>query len=140
MRVKTTATKLTLLGLGLGLVGVVAAASVAAGDIYVIVHPSVNLAEDEIRQVYLGEKQFVGALKLVPVDNAVVQNDFLERVIFMSADKYSALWIKKSFRGDATVPKTKPGDAEVIRFVKSTPGAVGYLSEPSDEVKALYQY
>ena len=138
MRVKTTATKLTLLGLGL--VGVVATASVAAGDIYVIVHPSVNLAEDEIRQVYLGEKQFVGALKLVPVDNAVVQNDFLERVIFMSADKYSALWIKKSFRGDATVPKTKPGDAEVIRFVKNTPGAIGYLNEPSDEVKPLYHY
>lgn len=139
MRVTITAAKLILFGLGL--TGIMATSPVAAvGDIYVVAHPSVNLNDDEIRQVYLGEKQFAGPVKLVPIDNAVIQADFLERVISMRADKYAALWTKKSFRGHATVPKTKSGDAEVIRFVKTTPGAVGYVSAPTQEAKELRIY
>ena len=138
MRVTITAVKLTLLGLGL--VGGCVITPAMAGEVYVIAHPSVALAKDEVREVYLGEKQFAGAVKLVPVDNAVVQADFLERAISIRADKYAALWVKKGFRGQATVPTTKSGDAEVIKFVKSTPGAVGYVNAPTKEVKELYQY
>ena len=138
MRVKITASKLTLLGLGMVGIGVITSAM--AGDVYVIAHSSVNLAEKELREVYVGEKQFAGAVKLVPVDNAVVQSDFLERVISMRADKYASLWVKKGFRGEATVPTTKSSDAEVIKFVKNTPGAVGYVSGPASGVKELYHY
>lgn len=138
MRVKFTTIKLTLLSLGVA--GVVTIAPATAGDVYIIAHPGVELAEAEIREVYMGEKQFAGTVKLVPVDNALVQTDFLERVISMRADKYAALWVKKSFRGDATVPPTKSNDADVIKFVKSTPGAIGYVSAPAQGVKALQQY
>ena len=138
MRVKITAAKLTLLGLGMVGIGVITSAM--AGDVYVIAHSSVNLAEKELREVYVGEKQFAGAVKLVPVDNAIAQSDFLERVISMRADKYAALWVKKGFRGQATVPTTKSSDAEVIKFVKNTPGAVGYVSGPASGVKELYHY
>ena len=138
MRVKITAAKLTLLGLGLVGIGVITPAM--AGDVYVIAHPSVALDEDQIREVYLGEKQFAGAVKLVPVDNSSVQSDFLERVVSMRADKYASMWVKKGFRGDATAPATKSGDAEVIKFVKSTSGAIGYVSSPVKGVKELYHY
>ena len=140
MRFETIWKKWVLLGFGLGLIGELAITSAAAGEIYVIAHPSVNLTEDEVKAVYLGEKQFAGTVKLVPVDNAVVHADFLEKVIYMRADKYAALWTKKSFRGDATVPKVKSGDAEVIRFVKDTAGAIGYVSTSAKDVKVLYQY
>ena len=139
MRVIITAEKFTLLGLGL--VGICVITPAMAGDVYVIAHPSVAaLDEDEIREVYLGDKQFAGAVKLVPVDNASVQSDFLERVISMRADKYASMWVKKGFRGDATAPATKSGDAEVIKFVKSTAGAIGYVSSPVKGVKELHQY
>ena len=140
MRVESIWKKWVLLGLGLGLIGELVITSAAAGEIYVIAHPSVNLTEDEVKAVYLGEKQFAGTVKLVPVDNASVQSDFLERVISMRADKYAALWVKKGFRGDATAPATKSGDAEVIKFVKSTAGAIGYVSSPVKGVKELHQY
>lgn len=131
-------TKLALLSLGLW--GIVAASCALAGDIYVIAHPSVELAPGDIKEVYLGEKQFAGAVKLVPVDNAAVQGDFLAKAINLSADKYGAIWTKKCFRDGLSPPVTKSSDADVISFVKSTPGAVGYVSTPAAGVKMLNKY
>ena len=111
-----------------------------AGNVYVIAHPSVELNQFEVQQVYKGEQEFAGAIKLVPVDNAAVQSDFLDKVMRMDASKYGALWIKKSFRAALTAPPTKSGDAEVINFVRNTRGAVGYISAPSNDVKLLQKY
>ena len=44
--------------------------SAGAGE--VIGHSTVSLSGDEIRDVFLGEKQFAGNLKLVPVDNTMI--------------------------------------------------------------------
>ncbi len=127
--------------LGLGLMGIVANVPAMAGDVYVIAHPSVNLTLTELRDVYLGEKQFAGSIKLTPVDNVAVQSDFLTKAIHMDASKYASMWIKKGFRGGLTAPPTKTGDAEVISFVKNTPGAVGYLSAPPPQgIKQLHKY
>ena len=126
---------------GIAVVAGLNSAIAGAGDVYVIAHPSVNMDDErELREVYLGEKQFFGSLKLVPVENMVAQMDFLEKVISMRPDKYAALWVKKSFRGDATLPSTKSSDADVIKFVKNTPGAIGYVSTPKHGVKELFQY
>lgn len=126
--------------LGLGLMAIVAAAPAMAGNVYVIAHSSVELTQAELREVYLGDKQFVGPIKLAPTDNAAVQADFLEKVITMEASKYGALWTKKGFRSGLAAPAIKAGDAEVINFVRNTPGAVGYVSEPAQGVKLLYKY
>ncbi len=125
--IKTSA-KLILLGLGL--FGLSANVPANAAEIYVIAHPSVKLTLSEIRDVYLGEKQFAGSLKLAPVDNVAVQGEFLAKAINMDASKYAALWIKKGFRGGLAAPPVKAGDAEVISYVKNTVGAIGYISTP----------
>lgn len=137
MRFNTTG-KLAILGLGL--IGVFVSAAAVADNVYVIAHPSVELTQAEIKDVYLGEKQFAGPVKLVPVDNAAVQGDFLEKALHMEASKYGALWIKKGFRSGLAAPEIKSGDAEVIHFVKKTPGAVGYVGAPADGVKLLHKY
>ena len=38
-------------------------------DIYVIAGPDVRLSPDDIRELYLGDKEFSGEVRLVPVDN-----------------------------------------------------------------------
>ena len=48
-----------------------------------------------------------GSLKLIPVDNSVVQGEFLARAIKMEASKYASLWTKKGFRGGASLRKKK---------------------------------
>lgn len=116
------------------------AANSLARDVLVIAHPSVALGADEIRDVFIGEKQFAGATKLVPVENAAAQSDFLDKVVKIGAKKYLSLWVKKSFRDGLAIPPVKGGDAEIAAFVKSTPGAVGYVSAPVDGVKSLGKF
>ena len=126
--------------LGLGLIAVVVSAPVIAGDVYVIAHPSVTLSSTELRDMYLGEKQFAGSIKLVPVDNSAVQSDFLAKVLRIEASKYASLWTKKGFRGGLAAPIIKSSDAEVISFVKNTKGAIGYTSTPAAGVNQLSKH
>jgi hypothetical protein len=93
-----------------------------------------------VRDVFLGEKQLVGSTKLIPVDNGAAQAEFLDKVIQMGASKYTLVWTKKSFREGMTAPPVKGGDAEVIAFVKSTPGAVGYVKGEASGVKVLQKF
>jgi len=99
-----------------------------AADAIVISNPGTTISAGEVKEIFLGEKQFAGGTKLVPVDNAALQESFLSKFMQMAHDKYNSMWTKKSFRDGLTAPAVKSGDAEVIDFVKRTPGAVGYVS------------
>jgi ABC-type phosphate transport system substrate-binding protein len=106
----------------------------------VIAHPSVSLTADEVKEVFLGDKQLAGSVKLVPVENSSQQADFLAKVLQSDPAKHTARWTKKAFREGLTAPATKGSDAEVIAFVKATPGAVGYVSGGASGVKVLEKY
>jgi len=122
-----------VVGVMIGLVGLGANAQVVA-----ITHPSVTLTAEDLRDVFLGEKQLAGSTKLVPVDNASAQDLFLAKVVKLDVTKYTNAWTKKSFRDGLTPPAIKATDAEVIDFVKRTSGAVGYVnSAPSAGVNII---
>lgn len=114
-----------ILALSLALLAPLAPVAAHAGE--VIAHPQLMLDAEEIRDVYLGEKQLAGHLKLLPVDNSAIQNEFLAKVLQTDARKYAARWTKKSFREGLAIPAVKGSDAEVIAYVRSTPGAIGYI-------------
>jgi hypothetical protein len=104
--------------------------SAQAGDIYVVARADVKLSAGEIREIYLGDKEFDGTVRIVPIDNQAAQADFAAKVLSMSVDRYNTLWIKKAFRDALNPPTVKATDAEVLEFVKRTNGAVGYVSAP----------
>ena len=99
-----------------------------AADIVVISHPGTSISAGDVKDIFLGEKQFAGGTKLLPVDNASLQDSFLSKFLDMPKSKYSSAWTKKSFRDGLSPPEMKSGDSEVIDFVKRNPGAVGYVS------------
>ena len=98
------------------------------GEIYVVTRADVKLAAGDIREVYLGDKEFSGNVRLVPVDNQAAQAEFAAKVLAMGLDRYNTLWTKKAFRDALNPPAVKATDAEVLEFVKHTRGGVGYLS------------
>ena len=108
-----------------------------AGDIVVISNSGIAVSADEIRDIFLGEKQFAGSTKLDVIDNAAIQSDFLSKVMHMDTAKYNGIWTKKSFRDGLTPPAVKTGDAEVIEYIKRTPGAIGYVSSTPSGVKVV---
>jgi hypothetical protein len=109
-------------------------------DLFVIAHPSVILTAEDIQDVYIGDKQFAGSQKLIVVDNASAQSDFLSKVVKIESKRYNSLWVKKSFRDGLAIPAVKGGDVEVANFVKNNPGAIGYVSVLPDGVKALAKF
>jgi hypothetical protein len=108
--------------------------SALGGDIYVVTRPDVKLTSQDIREIYLGDKEFSGSTRLVPVDNQAAQAEFSVKVLAMSLDRYNTLWTKKAFRDALTPPAVKVTDSEVLDFIRRTRGAVGYVSSvPQDK-------
>lgn len=103
--------------------------SAMAGDVVIISNPGTTISITEVRDIFIGEKQFSGNTKLVVIDNKSLQSDFLAKFIKMDATKYNGIWTKKSFRDGLTPPAVKSGDAEVTEYVRQTPGAIGYVSK-----------
>ncbi len=112
----------------------------AMADIYVIANPGVQLSADEAREAFVGDKQFAGNVKLVPLDNAAAQPEFLSKVLGMDATRYNALWVKKGFRDGLVAPSVKATDLEVVAGVKSTPGAIGYVTSTPTGVTVIRKY
>jgi ABC-type phosphate transport system substrate-binding protein len=108
-----------------------------AAGVVVIANPNVSVSADDVRDIFLGEKQFAGDVKLIVVDNAAMQNTFLSQVMQMDVNKYNGIWTKKSFRDGLTPPAVKSGDAEVSEFIKRTPGSIGYVSSVPAGVKVI---
>lgn len=118
----------------------VLSAQVKAADVYVISNSTLTLAEEDVKEVFVGDKQIANGIRVMPMDNTSLQKDFLEKVLKVEASKYSNIWTKKGFRDGLSPPATKSNDAEVVSAVKSTPGAVGYVSRVPADVKVIKKY
>jgi hypothetical protein len=117
----------------LALAGFAAAAFSAetgAQQIYVICHPSVSLTPTDLRDVFLGDKQFTGGVALSLADNTAAREVFLEKVLKMDTAKYLTAWTKKAFRDGVNPPILSGDDAEALEYVKRGPGRCSYITMP----------
>ena len=112
----------------------------ACNALEVISHDPVSFTSEDVRDAFLGEKLLVGHLKLVPVDNTSLQDEFLAKALQTDHQKYYARWSRKIYREGLTLPVAKGTDAEVLAFVKATPGAIGYVSKAPPGVNVVHGY
>jgi len=110
------------------------------GDVYVITNSGLAISADDIKDIYTGDKLVEGGVKLTPIDNNTIKADFLDKVVHMPADKYASMWGKKVFRDGLTAPITKSTDADVIALVKAKPGNIGYVTNPTADVKVIKKF
>lgn len=106
--------------------------SAAQADTVVIVHPSnaSALDDEQISKIFLGQtKTFAGGGEAIPVDqkDGAAREDFGNKVLKKNQSQLKALWARQIFTGGAKPPKELGGDDEVLKFVASTPGAIGYV-------------
>ncbi len=124
--------------------GVALAASADEGC-KVIVHPANPLASidrEKLSRLFLKKQtrwdSGEAAVPVDQVDNATRQA-FSRQMLDKSPGAVKSYWQQLIFSGRDLPPPQKQSDAEVIEFVKSRPGAVGYVSAgaPTDGVKVL---
>ena len=127
------------------------AASPLPDGFKVVVHPGIagqKIKRKDLAAVYLKTvTRWSDGRAAVPVDqpaSAEVRKRFSEQILGLSVVLASQYWLKQmtsGTRGAAKVPPAvKESDAAVVAFVKSNPGAVGYVSPAflvGEEVKVI---
>lgn len=111
-----------------------------AQELYVIAHSELGIVPGQVRDVFLGEKEFADSVKLVPVENAAAHQLFLDKVMGLTAVGYSGAWTRKAFRDGLNRPPVRRGDAEVIDFVRQTPGAIGYVTRAPEGMAVIGRF
>lgn len=116
----------------------------AHADMVVIVHPGNGAALDDesITKLFLGQtKTFPGGAEATPVDlkDGALKEDFGNKVLKKNPSQLKALWARQIFTGGAKPPKEMDSEDAVVKFVASTPGAIGYVdsAKVNGTVKAV---
>jgi ABC-type phosphate transport system substrate-binding protein len=115
-----------------------AGADAAAGYKLVVnaANPTQHLTRSEVARIFLkkvGSWPDGHAIAAVDQDRtSEVRKTFSEAVHQKDPDAISAYWQVLVFSGRDVPPKTLKSDAEVLEFVKSHAGAVGYVSSVAD--------
>jgi ABC-type phosphate transport system substrate-binding protein len=100
------------------------------------------LDADTLQKIYLGKTtQWDNGDKIsaVTLNEGPVHDGFLNNIIKKSSSQFLTYWKQMIFTGKGTPPKSVPSETEVVGFVSSTPGGIGYIDSatPHDGVKAI---
>lgn len=114
-----------------------------AGD--VIAHPSfpgTKMSAEEVQNVFLGRQTSVQGTGVVLVyqTGGPVKERFDANVLKRPGAQLDSYWAKLVFTGRAKAPTKKSNDEEVLSYVKSTPGAIGYVDKAPPGVKVLFSF
>ncbi len=120
--------------------------SVEAQAFKVIANANVSAADvsaDALSKVFLKQsKKLPDGTAVTPVDlgkDSDVRAAFTKAVHGRAVSAVETFWQQQIFSGKEVPPATKSGDADMLAFVKATPGAIGYVSAgaSTDGVKVI---
>ena len=94
---------------------------------------STRLSKSQVAALFLKKTdRWSSGAAAVPVDlkdDAPAREAFSKKVLGRSTTAVLAYWTQMVFSGRNVPPATRPSEADVVAFVRSTPGAIGYVSE-----------
>ena len=98
------------------------------------------LDEDTLQKIYLGKVVEVNGRAVIPVNlskGSVVRKAFMEQILTQDDDKFIAYWTVRRYIGKGTPPREFDTIEQQLAFVRSTPGAVGYVDQSADVRQGL---
>lgn len=106
---------------------------VNAGEIVVIGNSSVPKIDLlTVQKIYTGKVISVSGQSIKPVNvkiGATERNRFLQEYMNQDEEKYTAYWTVRRYIGKGTPPNELSSATEIMDYVQSTPGAIGYVDE-----------
>ncbi|MCK7493334.1 MAG: hypothetical protein MZW92_19435 [Comamonadaceae bacterium] len=120
------------------LLGLLLAFGARAGDEFVVIaHPGVARVDAPLLQrLYTGRAVEVAGRPVQVVNAApgsAPRARFLAQILRIDDDRYRAYWTVRRHVGKGAPPRELATPAEVVDFVQSTPGAIGYI--PASELR-----
>lgn len=134
MTTRNTVTKAAWIA-GIFLLSILATTAVEAAEYQVVTHPSLGvdtISKRDLTRIFFKQRtRWSDGTNAKPIDQSM-KNDvralFSEGVLGRSLYEVESYWNAQVFSGKATPPRTAKSDAQVLDFVSSTPGAVGYVT------------
>ena len=101
-----------------------------------------SLDAGSLQKIYLGKKaKWDNGDVIAPValKDGAVHDAFLKTFVKKSSSQFSSYWKKMIFTGQGVPPTSVSSEKDVVSFVSSTPGGIGYIDSqtPHDDVKAV---
>jgi len=113
----------------------VAATPARAASYKLVVHqsnPVTSLSADQVEKLFLKKvTRWDTGGEVQPVDQAdssPVRASFCQEILGKDVPAIKSYWQKMIFSGRATPPPELSSDAEVLEFVRSNRGAIGYVA------------
>ena len=107
-------------------------------------NPATPMRRADVSNLFLKKtSRWAHGVAVTPVDQSTtspVRAAFSKDVHGRSIDALQSYWQQQIFSGRNEPPRVKLSDAEVMAFVQSNPGAIGYVSDAAtliDGVKVL---
>ena len=111
-------------------------AAAEAGQFKTIVNRSVStdaLTKQQVSDLFLKKTtRWPDGSAAAPVDQpdtSSVRDSFSNDILGKPVSAIKSYWNKQIFSGRDLPPLEKKSDAEVVEYVRSTPGAIGYVAE-----------
>ncbi len=127
------------LSIGVAMVVALSTSTVPADGFKLVAHSSVptrTLSRDAVAQLFTKKSvKWPDGSRVVPVDLPVsskTREKFSQAVHGKSSAVVDAYWQKQVFSGRDLPPLMKASDAEVVSYVRVTPGAIGYVAPEAD--------
>ncbi len=121
-----------------GLAAAIVSTATAAAGVQVVANPSVHAASvstDDLKAVFLGTKKNLpdgSNVEPVLAESGAAHDAFLKDVLGKSDQALRNYFKTLVFTGKGSMPKSFASDAEIIKYVAKTPGAIGYISASAD--------
>ncbi len=91
-----------------------------------------KLDPQTLEKIYTGRVIEVDGIAVIAVNasrGSSIRDRFLQAYLHQDEDKYTAYWTVRRYIGKGASPRELPTSADVINYVNSTPGAIGYIDE-----------
>lgn len=117
----------------------------SAAGLLVIASPQVpveTISASDVAAIYTSRKTtWANSVPIVPVNreaNSTLRERFSEAIFNLSPQELAEYWNQLRFKGKQP-PLVQTSDQAVLGFVRSVPGAIGYIdaSQPATGVKVL---
>jgi ABC-type phosphate transport system substrate-binding protein len=106
-----------------------------ASDVQLIANNSVTaeLTAADVKEIFLGTKSSVGGTSVEPVlGGGAAHEAFLKAYVGKTDQGLRNHFKSLVFTGKGSMPKAFASDAEVVKYVAGTKGAIGYISPTAD--------
>ena len=114
--------------------------AVAEGQSFKVVinenNSTASMTQQNLSKCFLKQtRMWANGIPVIPVDQAVgsdTRKAFSQQIHERDVSAIKSYWQRQIFSGRGVPPTEKTSDEEVLIFVKSNAGAVGYVSQDAD--------